>query len=282
MILEKLKLKVVKQIDNAVFEVSNAEGMVFYWIDHPKAKALIAQQGAHLVSYRPNPGEETLWLSDDSLFTQGKAIRGGVPICWPRFGNLGDDSLPKHGFARTSLWSLDETNTSEDSCSIRLSLNHSATPGIELTCLFTFTDNLCLDLVTKNNSENKFEFTGALHSYFITDVKKLHIGSLGTQYFDALTQKVAIESAGFKLSEETDRIYLQSADSNLITNGKRSLNIHHSGNDSVVVWNPGEQLANQMDDVSDYRQFICVETAITQSPVCLAPKQSHCIQQIIS
>jgi glucose-6-phosphate 1-epimerase len=282
MILEKLKLKVVKQIDNAVFEVSNAEGMVFYWIDHPKAKALIAQQGAHLVSYRPNPGKETLWLSDDSQFTLGKAIRGGVPICWPRFANLGDESLPKHGFARTSLWSLDEINTSEDSCSVRLSLNHSSVPGITLTCLFNFTNELCIDLDTQNNSQHEFEFTGALHSYFITDVKKLHIGSLGTQYFDALSQKVSTESDGFKLSEETDRIYLQSAASNLISNGEHSLNIHHSGNDSVVVWNPGKQLANQMYDVSDYRQFICVETAITQSPIRLAPSHSHCLQQIIT
>ncbi|WP_163134973.1 D-hexose-6-phosphate mutarotase [Agarivorans sp. Alg241-V36] len=282
MILEKLKLKVVKQINNAVFEVSNAEGMVFYWIDHPKAKALIAKQGAHLVSYRPNPGKETLWLSDDSQFTRGKAIRGGVPICWPRFGNLGDESLPKHGFARTSLWSLDETITREDSCSVRLSLNHSSVPGIALTCSFTFSNQLHIELETKNNSQHEFEFTGALHSYFITDVKKLHIGSLGTQYFDALSQKVYVESEGFKLSKETDRIYLQSAANNVISNGEHSLNIHHSGNDSVVVWNPGEELANKMDDVSDYSQFICVETAITQSPVCLAPKQSHCLQQIIS
>ena len=41
----------------------------------------------------------------------GKAICGGVPICWPCFGvHPSDSHLPGHGFARVGPWEVTSTN----------------------------------------------------------------------------------------------------------------------------------------------------------------------------
>ncbi|UPW20427.1 D-hexose-6-phosphate mutarotase [Agarivorans sp. TSD2052] len=281
MVLERLQLKVVKQLDNAVFEVRNEEGMLFYWVDHPQAKALIAQQGAHLVSYRPNPGKEKLWLSDSSEFTRGKAIRGGIPICWPCFGTLGGDTYPRHGFARTSQWSLDTIKTTEQYCQLILTLCHDSTPEIALSCKFTLGEQASIELTTTNNSPTEFEITGALHSYFITDVKKLHIGSLGDQYIDSVSQQTKYDVTQFELSEETDRIYLKPKNISHLSWDNSTVEIEHRGHDSVVVWNPGKKLADNMADLHSADHFICIETAITQSPVKIPAKHSHQLIQVI-
>ncbi len=282
MILEKLQLTVVKQLDNAVFEVQNQQGMVFYWIDHPKVKALIAQQGAHLISYRPKGGQELLWLSDNSEFSPSVAIRGGVPICWPRFANLGDSPLPKHGIARTAVWRLNNINTTTNECSLSLKLTPPSIPGVELECQFILSQQARIELITHNHSSHPFSYTGALHSYFITDVNKLHIRSLGRQYFDSVIGKIELVDDDFQLSAETDRIYLKAEDTSLMNFGEQQVEIHHKGHDSVVVWNPGCALAKQMADVSSADQFICIETAITQHPQSVAPGSFHKLCQLIT
>ncbi|RVW30273.1 putative glucose-6-phosphate 1-epimerase [Vitis vinifera] len=56
------------------------------------------------------------WYEEQAIFKPPKAIRGGIPICFPQFGNHG--SLEQHGFARNRVWSIDvdpppfPTNTS--------------------------------------------------------------------------------------------------------------------------------------------------------------------------
>src|SRR5206468_3473836 len=48
------------------------------------------------------------WMSAKSLFRPDKAIRGGVPICFPWFGPKADDpKAAQHGFARVSEWSVE-------------------------------------------------------------------------------------------------------------------------------------------------------------------------------
>src|SRR5262249_7381595 len=64
--------------------------------------------GAHVTSWKPKGTGEVLFISSKSRWEDGKAIRGGVPICFPWFADrVGDPKSPAHGFIRTKSWKLD-------------------------------------------------------------------------------------------------------------------------------------------------------------------------------
>jgi len=75
------------------------------------AQASVHLHGAHVTSWKTPDGTERLFMSSASAFEAGTAIRGGVPVCWPQFAGRGP--LGKHGFARTSEWTIDSMSSSE-------------------------------------------------------------------------------------------------------------------------------------------------------------------------
>ncbi|KAJ6713186.1 APOSPORY-ASSOCIATED PROTEIN C-RELATED [Salix purpurea] len=44
--------------------------------------------GGHVTSWKNEHGEELLFVSSKAIFKPPKAIRGGIPICFPQFSNL--------------------------------------------------------------------------------------------------------------------------------------------------------------------------------------------------
>lgn len=60
-------------------------GYPVFEIEHALCAAKVALHGAQVISWKPKDEEEVLYLSPDAVFKEGKAIRGGVPICWPWF-----------------------------------------------------------------------------------------------------------------------------------------------------------------------------------------------------
>ena len=65
------------------------------------ASARVCLLRATVISYIPEGGREVLFLSRRYGFQPGKAIRGGIHLCLPWFGDHRcDASLPKHGFFR--------------------------------------------------------------------------------------------------------------------------------------------------------------------------------------
>src|SRR5580658_5370860 len=97
---------------NQKFAIANAlrfetapGGLIRAVVSTPMADAQIYQHGAHMAHWTPSGQKPVLFVSSKSLFTEGKAIRGGVPIIFPWFGPRSDDKPgPMHGFARTALW----------------------------------------------------------------------------------------------------------------------------------------------------------------------------------
>ena len=81
--------------------------------------------GAHVTSWKPaRDHDERLFLSERSEFRAGAAIRGGIPVIFPQFAAEGP--LPRHGFARTSEWTLDEVSAKAGDAVASLSLRDSA------------------------------------------------------------------------------------------------------------------------------------------------------------
>ena len=94
--------------------------------------------------------------------------RGGVPICWPSFGPWSEG--PQHGFARSSVWSVDEEARTESSVTLELG-GTELWPGHKFRLRYTVSlgedGGLELELTAANCSEDKtLSFTSALHTYF--------------------------------------------------------------------------------------------------------------------
>src|ERR1700683_5559930 len=74
-------------------------------ITAPAATAEMYLHGAHITAWRPTGCDEVFFLSPHSLYQDGVAIRGGVPICFPWFGAKGDDpQAPAPGVCGPQSW----------------------------------------------------------------------------------------------------------------------------------------------------------------------------------
>lgn len=109
-------------------------------------------------------GEELIFLSPRAVLDGSKAIRGGVPICWPAFGpwSLGS----QHGFARSSVWEV----RSEEKQRVTFTLAESRAWDQQFLLSYTVSlgeTSLDIELTAKNcNTEQAIDFTTALHTYF--------------------------------------------------------------------------------------------------------------------
>ena len=102
--------------------VTGNGGLAKVRITSRAATGEIYLHGAHVTSWSPEEAEEALFLSSASKWEDGKAIRGGVPICFPWFGDKADDpSAPAHGFVRTKPWSLESIASAADAVTVSMS-----------------------------------------------------------------------------------------------------------------------------------------------------------------
>ncbi|XP_022554374.1 putative glucose-6-phosphate 1-epimerase isoform X1 [Brassica napus] len=69
------------------------------------SRAEVSLYGGQVVSWKNERREQLLYMSTKAQMKPPKAIRGGLPICFPQFGNFG--ALERHGFARNRFWSFD-------------------------------------------------------------------------------------------------------------------------------------------------------------------------------
>ncbi|SEM21033.1 glucose-6-phosphate 1-epimerase [Pseudoxanthomonas sp. GM95] len=269
-------------------------GLPVLQIDTPLCTAQLSLYGGQLLSFVPAGGAEVLWLS---ALAQGapKAIRGGVPVCWPYFGkeNQPADAI-QHGFARTSVWTLDDTREDGDgNVHLTLSLSAHDTTPLRLKQTLVLGAGLQQALVTHNPSAEKHDITQALHSYFaVGDVRQVRLSGLdGLDYADKFTAQTFEQRGDWTLSDprdpgRSDRIYHAAGGHYVLhdTTLERRLRISTTGSHSVVVWNPGEAGAQAMADVpdADWTAFVCVEAAnAARDIVTLAPGATHTLAQTV-
>ena len=180
------------------------------------ARAEIYLYGAHVTAWCPAGGTEQLFLSKKSIYKNGVPIRGGIPVCFPQFNNVGP--IIKHGFARINQWKLIEVTRTDTHTQAELSLED--TSETRRTWPFAFSVKLIVtlggptlrtELLVTNNDKNTFTFTGALHTYLlVNDSSRMTIERLqGCMYKDAVAGEndLVQNEAELMIKGEVDRIY---------------------------------------------------------------------------
>ncbi|MFZ0468224.1 MAG: D-hexose-6-phosphate mutarotase [Thiogranum sp.] len=246
-------------------------------IDNGKARALVSVYAGQVLSYQPaNQAHDLLFLSDAAYFQAGKAIKGGIPVCWPWFGPDPEDrGRAAHGFVRNRPWTVRATETLADG-DARITLGLVDNPetrdiwpeAFDLSLEVTIGVGLRVELHTRNTGDQPFAITQALHSYF-------NVGAIGqvqvlgleeSDYLDKAADGSRNTQAGAVcFDQEVDRIYLDVQPGLIIDDAAfgRRISITSTGSHTAVVWNPWADISANMGDLrdDDYQRFVCVETA---------------------
>lgn len=276
-----LSLPVIDQLSPAL-TLRRKEELDVLVIDHPQAQAVISLQGAQLLLWQPRDQKPVIWLSEKAQFVAGKALRGGIPICWPWFGRT---AQPAHGFARNLPWQLQHNQESADIQQLTLTLNDTAETDAYWPHPFTLSLTLeigaTLNIMLHSQSTEAINLTGALHTYFAVDnINKTSVEGLGNDYIDSLNHSQQVVDAPVLLLDgPVDRIYTAAENISFIHDdaAQRVITVEHQGNNSVVTWTPWREGARNMADMNDdaYLTMVCVETAITSQPITVTPQHSH-------
>lgn len=286
---------IFEEILSASTSRHHMNGLPILKIQSPLCEAMISLHGGHLIQFKPAGQQEVIWLSNKAIFSEEKAIRGGVPICWPWFGQIGS---PSHGFARTSHWQLLDYEETGQAVTVRLKLSASKQTRTlwphDFSAILTFTmsSTLRINLEMINTGETPWQWSGALHTYFnIAEATETWITGMGSSYSDSLKNGLPCESSeALIINQSIDRIYTDSDETVSIHDQghQRIITVRNQGHNSVVIWNPWKDNSRSMGDMSDdgYETMVCVEatqyTKDLTSGALLMPGEKHQLSTEIS
>jgi len=296
--ISHLSLQKKDTLSNSVSLQSDENDFEFLIINHKNFDAAFSLHGAHLLHFQLKDQAPIIWLSKTAIFNENKAIRGGVPVCWPWFGPAGKslgDNLPGHGFARTSKWTVKSIDELSNGVEIQFSLTDNEETRklwphqFELILKATLTETVKLELISNNTGAESFFYRAALHTYLaISSPDACKITGLNKNYADMLDSGKAKTSDGtLIITEPVDTIYQKSESAITVEDStyQRNLTVTNTGNDSEVVWNPWISGAEAFADMPDdgYKTMLCVESAITDPEgETIAAGQSHTLTTTIS
>ena len=262
--------------DQLTFETGEGN-RVFIHVVNEFADAHLSLQGAQLLSWKPRfCSDDVIWVSEKAVYSGGRSIRGGIPVCWPWFGaHPTEETFPAHGFARGQSWKMVETKALPDGrtfLALRLSQETISSEykinGADLELQIIIGEKLEMSMVTMNSSEKQITIGGAFHTYFnVSDIQNVLIQGLeGQTFIDTLDDwQRKKEDGSIRISGEIDRIYYDSPDIESIIEDKglgRRIKVKKKGSHSTVVWNPWIDKSERMGDmgIDGYRTMVCVET----------------------
>ena len=236
--------------------------------------AEIALMGANVLSYRPTGHSPVLFRPAKRDYNRGESFHGGIPVCWPQFGNRLSKELPGHGFARFMVFEVRGSKYTEDMTEITLGLKSDDETkklwpyDFDLEYTVSVSMKLNLKLVMKNTGKVPFTFSCGYHPYFLTGssgqatVKGLD----GCRFTDARGPEpvTGVQQGDLVVGTDKDHVFDMPAAARqevaLIDNAlKRAVAVVSSGNRHTVVWNPGK--GNETPDMAagDWCKFVCVE-----------------------
>jgi D-hexose-6-phosphate mutarotase len=256
-------------------------------LQHGASTALVALQGAQVLSWRTAHGE-VLWWGSNAEFAPAKPVRGGVPLVFPWFGDHPTEkALPAHGFARNLAWRLAATRGQPevelevgDDAGTRAVWPHPFT----LRLAVALSERLRLRLTVANTGTASFRFEQALHTYFaVGDVRTASVH--GLEHVPCTEQAAAPEAswdrgAPLRFAAETDRVFQGTPDTIELHAPalRRAVTLHGTNARSAIVWNPWPAKAARLSGLAadDWSRFCCIETAnVREHAIVLAPGASH-------
>ncbi|CAI0454913.1 unnamed protein product [Linum tenue] len=246
--------------------------------DPSGSSAEVLLYGGQVVSWKNERREELLFMSSKAIWKPPKAIRGGLPVFFPQFGNLGTSE--RNGFARNRFWTIDS-----DPSPLPPSNNHSS---VDLLLKSTDEDlkiwprsagKLTLIPRVRNTDTKPFSFTFALRNYLsVSDISEVRVEGLETlDYLDNLMRRERFteQADAITFDGEVDRIYLSSPPKIAIIDHekKRTFVLRKDGMPDAGMWNPWDKRAKTVPDLGyeDYKTMLCVDSAVTETPIVLKP-----------
>lgn len=271
---------------------SEQEGdLIYIDVMNKYAEATISLYGAHIIQYRPHDQFDVLWISPNSSYEFGKAIRGGIPICFPWFGpHENNESFPAHGFARIMQWTVAKTeSTPKGETCIILELNSTVETKKYWPFDFKAELDICIgstlsvELRISNTGQNSFQYTSAIHTYFnVSEISNVQIDGLkGATYYSGFGGELFTQETDLiEISKEENRRYVNT-ESDIILHDSafnRKIKTSKKGSRVSVVWNPWTETAKTFKDMPDdgYQTFVCIEPANSYDYfIQLAPGENH-------
>ncbi|SFP09544.1 glucose-6-phosphate 1-epimerase [Ectopseudomonas composti] len=271
------------------------------------SELLVAQQGAQILSYQQGEQPPLIWLSPQATYQRGQSVRGGVPLCWPWFGDLRRnpqavqahyhlEQAPAHGLVRALDWELLGIDEEDDAVTLRFAYDTRNQPlegwprDVGLTFVVRLADDLGMSLETHNRGMEPLTQSQALHSYFaVSDVHQVSVEGLqACRYIDTLQDWQELrqqDTLGF--SAETDRIYFDTpARLSIVDPGwGRRIHLDARGSRSAVLWNPWIDKAKRLSQFPDdaWQNMLCIETAnVLEDVVQLKTDERHRLELRVS
>jgi len=275
-------------LDGAVRFEDGPGGLTRARIASGGATAEIYLHGAHVAAWQLAGAEHpVLFLSDKSQFTEGKAIRGGVPLVFPWFADR-QGGLPggMHGFARTLPWEVAAAERRAEGVALSLKLLPNQTTrdlGFDhfvLVYEVIVGEKLTLALEVENVGDSPLTFEEALHAYYsVSDVRQIEVSGVGdTDYLDRAdgAKRKHLPAGALRFAGETDQLHLNTQSPVTISDPewRRRIVIEKRGSKSTVVWNPWQVKASGLADLGAdaWPHMVCVEPAnAAENAVTVAP-----------
>lgn len=253
----------------------------------PEARATLSPYGAQVMSFSRNDGEEMLWQTTpaflDAARAEGRALRGGIPLCWPWVGACkASAEAPSHGVARLSHWDILRQTPAQ----VVLGLEVVPTEGFPHKAKATLQATLrgavlSVALTTENTGDAPFTYTEALHTYLqVGDITTTRVRGLANLpcHHAGTGEVMPMAEGDLAITAEHDCVYsdvggvLKVQDPTL----NRTLALHHEGCTEAVVFNPWVEKTKRLDMPADgYTTMLCVEAANLRNPVTLEPGATH-------
>jgi glucose-6-phosphate 1-epimerase len=285
-------------IEGAAQVVAGPGGLPVVRIETAAVKAEISLYGAQVLSWIPAGEQEVLFLSSKSHWQQGKAIRGGIPVCFPWFGDKSDNrNAPKHGYARTREWRLDSMAALDDGSVTLVCVLENDAAGRALfphafvvAYRITAGPRLRLEFAVINTDSKPMRFEEALHTYFrVAEAKQACVRGLeGVTYRDKTDGfKEKRQEGKIIFGEEVDRVFLNASGTVEVEDGAqgRVQRIEKQNSESTIVWNPAARVAAGMADFGydEWHEMVCVEGAnVGGAAVLLGPGEEHTMRITLS